>query len=90
MVTIGYFLAEKYWNQGVTTEAIKLLIKYLFEDIGVNRIQAEVMPQNENSKKVLIKNGFISEGVIRQATIWAGKGLVDLELFGLLKSDYKC
>lgn len=88
MVTIGYFLAEKYWNQGITTEAVRILVKHLFEEIHVNRIQAEVMPLNENSKKVLKKNGFTSEGVIRQATIWAGKGLVDLELFSLLKSDY--
>ena len=89
MVTIGYFLAEKNWNKGYATEAIKILVKYLFEIVEVNRIQAEVMPQNESSKKVLIKNGFTSEGIIREGNIWPGKGLVDLEIFSILKREYR-
>ncbi len=89
MVTIGYFLAEKNWNKGITGEAIKLLIKYLFDIVEVNRIQAEVMPENENSRKVLLKNNFISEGVIREGSIWPGKGIVDLEIFSILKREYK-
>ena len=89
MVTIGYFLAEKNWNRGYATEAIKTLVKYLFEIVEVNRIQAEVMLQNENSKKVLIKNGFISEGVIREGNVWPGKGLIDLEIFSILKREYQ-
>ncbi|MBK1812810.1 GNAT family N-acetyltransferase [Clostridium sp. YIM B02505] len=88
MVTIGYFLAEKYWGSGIASEATSLLIKFLFETVDVNRIQAEVMPNNIASKNVLIKNGFIKEGLLRQASLWSGKGVVDLEIYGLLKTDY--
>jgi [ribosomal protein S5]-alanine N-acetyltransferase len=89
MVTIGYFLDKSCWGKGFATEAVKLLSKFLFEDVGVNRIQAEVMPINEASKKVLLKNGFLKEGTLRQAMLWSGKGIVDLEIYSLLKEDYE-
>jgi len=58
MVTIGYFLAEAYWGKGIASKALKILVEFLFEQVEINRIQAEVMPLNEISKKVLLKNGF--------------------------------
>lgn len=88
MVTIGYYLAEDYWGKGIATEAVHMLVKYLFEEVAINRIQAEVMPLNEPSKKVLLKNGFLKEGLLRQASLWSGKGIVDLEIYGYLKEDY--
>ncbi|WP_440604066.1 GNAT family N-acetyltransferase [Bacillus sp. GB_SG_008] len=89
IVTIGYFLAEKYWGKGIAPEAVHAIVKFLFEDVHINRIQAEVMPANEISKKVLLKNGFIKEGLLRQATLWSGKGVVDLEIYSILQEDYK-
>ncbi|WP_410771561.1 GNAT family N-acetyltransferase [Fontibacillus sp. BL9] len=88
MVTIGYFLAEGYWGRGIASEAVALLVEFLFKEAGVNRIQAEVMPANEASKKVLLKNGFLKEGTLRQAKVWTGKGIVDLEIYGILQRDY--
>ncbi|MGG2092036.1 GNAT family protein [Bacillus sp. S13(2024)] len=89
MVTIGYFLAEEYWGKGIASEAVHALVKFLFEDVHINRIQAEVIPENYISKKVLLKNGFIKEGLLRQATLWSGKGIVDLEIYSILKGEYK-
>lgn len=89
VVTIGYFLVEANWGQGIATEAVKILLNFLFMDVKVNRIQAEVMPQNETSKKVLLKNGFIKEGALRQATLWAGKGIIDIEIYSILKEEYE-
>lgn len=89
MVTIGYFLAEVHWGKGIASEAVHTIVKFLFEDVHINRIQAEVMPANDFSKKVLLKNGFIKEGLLRQATLWSGKGIVDLEIYSILQEDYK-
>lgn len=88
MVTIGYFLSESYWGQGIATEAVQALVRFLFENALVNRVQADVMPSNDASKKVLLKNGFKKEGVLRQAHLWSGKGVIDLEIYGILKEDY--
>jgi len=65
-----------------------MVIEFLFHKVNVNRIQAEVMPENSASKNVLFKNIFIKEGVIRQASYWSGKGVVDLEIYGILKNEF--
>lgn len=87
-VSIGYFLAEDNWGKGIATESVRMVVKFLFEEVNVNRIQAEVMPANEVSKKVLLTNGFMKEGLLREAFIWSGKGIIDLEIYGILKGDY--
>ncbi|WP_237391744.1 GNAT family N-acetyltransferase [Paenibacillus dendrobii] len=86
-LTVGYFLAERHFGKGIATAALQLLTGFLLKEANVNRIQAEVMPVNEASKKVLLKNGFTKEGLLRQSAIWSGKGIVDLEIYSLLKGD---
>ncbi len=88
MVTIGYYLAEDYWNKGIATESVQTICKFLFDEANINRIQAEVMPMNDTSKKVLLKSGFMKEGLLRQATFWSGKGIVDLEIYSILHKEY--
>lgn len=88
-VTIGYRLHPSYWGKGIATKATKLLTKYLFEIIEVNRIQAFVMTENIKSAEVLMRNAFTYEGLIRQGQYWKEKGLVDLHLYALLKGDLK-
>jgi len=88
MATVGYYLAEEYWGNGLATEAVSVLVKYLFETVELNRVHAEVMLENEGSKRVLLKNGFSKEGTIRQAAFWPGKGVVDLEIYGIIREDY--
>lgn len=89
MITIGYFLAEAHWGKGIASEAVSRVVRFLFQEVEVNRIQAEVMPANEVSKQVLLKNGFKYEGTLRQATLWSGKGIVDVEIYGLLQGEYE-
>ncbi len=88
MITIGYRLNDRFWGKGIATKAVKAMTDYLFNDIGLNRIQAFVMPENAKSLSVLRRNNFVEEGVIRQGHIWKGKGVVDLTLFSMLKSEY--
>ena len=87
MITIGYRLNDRFWGKGIATKTVKAMTDYLFNDIGINRIQAYVMPENIKSQNILQRNGFVKEGVIRQGSIWKGKGVVDLILYSLLKSD---
>ncbi|MCJ8014323.1 GNAT family N-acetyltransferase [Paenibacillus sp. KQZ6P-2] len=86
-LSVGYFLAEQHYGKGIATAALRLLTGFLLDEVNVNRIQAEVMPPNEASKRVLLKNGFTKEGLLRQSAVWSGKGTVDLEIYSLLKVD---
>ncbi|WNS41464.1 GNAT family protein [Paenibacillus sp. MMS20-IR301] len=88
MVTIGYFLAEAEWGKGIASHAVEILVDFLFKQADINRIQGEVMLLNEPSKQVLLKNGFMKEGMLRQAALWSGKGVVDLEIYSILQEDY--
>lgn len=88
MITIGYRLNDRFWGNGIATKTVRAMTDYLFNDIGINRIQAFVMPQNVKSANVLRRTKFVEEGVIRQGHIWKGKGVVDLVLFSMLKSEY--
>ena len=86
-VVIGYRFRESCWGQGLATETVRALTGYLFETVGLNRLEAYVMPQNVASQRVLEKNGFVREGLLRQANFWTDKGVVDLVVYSLLRSD---
>ena len=87
MITIGYTLNDRFWGKGIATKTVKAMTNYLSNDIGINRIQAFVMPENIKSQNVLQRNSFVKEGIIRQGYVWKGQGVVDLILYSLLKSD---
>jgi len=86
--SLGFELARPYWRQGIMTEALDAIIGFGFRKVGLNRIQAVVMPGNEGSEKLLEKLGFRSEGVLRQYENWGKKGYVDLLIFSLLRHEY--
>ena len=46
------------------------------------------MPENTKSLNVLRRNNFVEEGIIRQGHVWKGKGIVDVVLFSMIKSEY--
>jgi len=85
---IGYDLQSEYWNNGYTTEALATVVKFGFVQLGINRIEAEVMPGNDASGRVLEKIQFQKEGILRQWMFWNDK-YYDMIMYSLLKSDYK-
>jgi [ribosomal protein S5]-alanine N-acetyltransferase len=87
MVHIGYCIGKKWWNKGITSEALKTLIKFFLEDVGVNRIESRHDPNNPNSGKVMVKCGMKYEGHMRQADK-NNQGIVDYVEYGILAEDY--
>jgi ribosomal-protein-alanine N-acetyltransferase len=63
---LGYQLDEREINQGFITEALQRAIAYAFEDLRLHRIEANVMPRNQRSRRVVEKLGFGEEGLARQ------------------------
>lgn len=86
---MGYELGRSFWRQGIMTEALGAIIEFGFKSIGLNRIDAAVMLENEGSVKLLGKLWFHQEGVLREYENWGGKGCVDLLMFSLLRREYE-
>ena len=81
---IGYFIGEPYWNKGIVTTAVKLIIDYGFNHLGIVRIQTSIFEYNTASQRVLEKCGFVKEGVFRKSVFKQGK-LWDEVRYALLK-----
>ena len=63
---LGYQLDERAINQGFMTEALRRAIAFVFDELQLHRIEANVMPRNLRSSRVLAKLGFVEEGLARQ------------------------
>jgi RimJ/RimL family protein N-acetyltransferase len=63
---IGYWLAEPFWNKGITTKAVKTFCKFLFENYNFNHLTASIYEGNNASMKVVQKAEFKLEGVLRK------------------------
>ncbi len=86
-VEIGYCLGFDYWRKGIMTEAFNRVIRFLFEEVYVNRIYSHHDVNNLHSGDVMKKCGLKYEGTIRQG----GKnnqGIVDIAQYAIIKEDY--
>ena len=86
-VEIGYCIGRKWWHRGIVSEALSALIRFFFEEVGVNRIEARHDANNPNSGAVMRKCGMKYEGLSRQSD-WNNQGICDSCFYGILRSDY--
>ena len=63
---IGYDLEKAAWRPGYMTEALRVVLQHGFEQMGLNRVEALVYPENAASVRVLEHLGFQKEGLLRQ------------------------
>jgi len=61
--TLGYAIDERYIGRGLATEVVHRVVRFAFEQIGLHRVQAAVMPRNQASIRVLEKSSFRYEGL---------------------------
>jgi Acetyltransferases, including N-acetylases of ribosomal proteins len=83
---IGFWLGEEYWGKGIATEVCRQLIVFAFTYYDIIRLEAEVASPNKASVRVLKKNGFKREAVLRKGFHKNGLNY-DLLIFGLLKEE---
>lgn len=60
---LGYQLDQAHRNRGYMTAAVAWITTYAFEELGLHRIEGNVMPRNGASLRVLEKNGYQNEGI---------------------------
>jgi ribosomal-protein-alanine N-acetyltransferase len=84
---ISYLLYDQAERgKGIVTESVSLLVRYLFENTTVNRLQLAIHPENVPSLRVAEKCGFTHEGTARGA--WYNKGAYhDMEIFSILRGE---
>ena len=81
---IGYLLETAHWGKGVMTEAVRQICELAFHTLDIIRITSRVCVPNISSWRVLEKNGFQQEGLIRQGFVKDGK-IYDYKILGKLK-----
>jgi ribosomal-protein-serine acetyltransferase len=85
---IGYWLGEEFQGKGIMAKACREFIAYGFNEVGLNRIEIRVAPENKKSRAVPERLGFTEEGRIRQAE-WLYDHYVDHIVYGMLAGEWK-
>ncbi|GHU49650.1 hypothetical protein FACS1894127_3390 [Clostridia bacterium] len=81
---MGYYIAEPFWKQGITTVTVEMLCAYVFENTDIIRIFAEPFAYNTVSCRVLEKLGFKFERTLRQNAVKNGK-VIDMKMLCYLE-----
>ncbi len=81
---LGYWLGRAHWGHGHMTRVVGAFAPWVMDALSLYRLQATVLAANTASARVLLKNGFIEEGVLRNAVFKHGR-LHDLRSFALTR-----
>ena len=84
---VGYSLARAYWNQGLTTEALKAVLDFAFDALALNRVEAMHETDNPASGRVMQKAGMREEGILRERVRNKGQ-YRDVRLWSILRQDW--
>jgi len=86
-VEIGVTLKKDYQSNGYASEALKVLLDYLFNELDKHRVYGYIDPENVASMALMKKLGFVKEAHFRQSYLLNGEWRDDT-LYALLKSDW--
>jgi RimJ/RimL family protein N-acetyltransferase len=86
---ISIMLGEReYWSGGYGSDAMRTLLRYLFEQLALHRLVLTVHASNTRAQRSYRKNGFVEEGVLRDWAFFNG-AWVDGILMSVLDSDFR-
>jgi len=86
---IGYCIGYDYWNKGITTEALRAIMAFLFNDVGIHRIMAKHDIDNPASGKVMKNCNMTLEGRLREHYIRHDGTYADSLVYGILRNEFK-
>ncbi|PLK50152.1 GNAT family N-acetyltransferase [Uliginosibacterium sp. TH139] len=87
--SIGYELAHSAQGKGFMQEALVATLSWGFREMELNRVEAQVHPNNLASLKSVRRQGFVEEGCLRKVGFWGGC-FHDLLQFSLLSTEWEC
>ena len=83
----GYALQSASWGQGLALEATRLGLAYAFSALGLERVEADIDPANQPSRRLVERLGFKQEGLLRHR--WKVDGVwSDTVWYGLLREEF--
>lgn len=85
---IGYELFPAYWRQGIMAEAVHAVLRHIFLDMGLHRVEAVIDPQNHASAALLRRLGFTHEACLRERFYDHGR-FSDDWYFSLLAREFR-
>ena len=85
---LSFWLAIKDWGHGYMSEVVQIIVQYGFEVLNLNRLYAYHMLRNPATGRVLEKNGFKQEGLLRQRVQKWGQ-YEDVALWAILRQDWQ-
>lgn len=86
---IGIFIGDKeYQNQGYGTDALKVLLRFIFDQLNLHKVALKVLSFNERAQKVYKRLGFVEEGRLRQERYIDGC-YHDMLVMGILKEEFE-
>lgn len=83
---VSYFLRASARGRGLATRAVRLVVRWAFVELGIERIELRVHPQNVASRRVAERAGFSREGVERASRAWPDGTRFDSIVFSLIHS----
>ena len=85
---IGYNTVRKHWGKGLAAEALCEIIRHIFDNTEIYRLEAIIRPENTRSRNLAARIGFQEEGILRDYIYWDGK-YWDKVLYSLLKKEWQ-
>ena len=90
---IGYWVGKAYWGNGYATEACQRIVRFGFEELALNRVEASYFVGNEASRRVMEKAGMTFEGIKPQFFRRTNESnhydeFIDVGFCGLLRQDW--
>ena len=80
-------MGTKWWGKGIMPEAGQAVVKYLFEEVGLNRAAAVHAKQNPKSGRVMQKLRMKYDGTLRSAG-FCNEGIIDEVWYSILREEY--
>lgn len=85
---LAYVLSRAYWGRGLMTEAVRAVIRFGFERMGLNRIEGRCMSENIASARVMEKAGMSYEATFRQREFTKG-AYRDMKVYSVLRREWE-
>lgn len=86
MASVGYWIGQPHARQGYASDALRTVLEFAFDQLGLHRVEAACLPTNLASQGVLRKVGFTEEGYARRYLRINGQWCDHL-LFAMLRDD---